>query len=286
MPGLSECKANVAASSATNTVTIDNARRRVTKSVHCRFCCTQCLCFGADTDGVVAAKLDKLIDHCSPLPKERFIVREGDPFDGVLLVRSGSVKTCQTLANGEEHITGFHFPGEIFGVDGLANSLHANSAITMETTSLCRLPLRCLTSHQPETPSIEMRFLVLLSELLKRKDDHSSMLAKNRAHEKLAAFILDLSHRFERRHLSALCLSLPMSRTDMSRYLGLSLESVSRSFALLEKDQLVKCNGRKIEIIDKLALTALAGGVQVSQRKTLSNSGKPQQFSIESPSIA
>lgn len=268
MFGQSECAVDAVAATELDTVPIDNFRHRIARSVQCKVCCTQCVCVGADTDAADVAKFEKLIDHWPPVPKEKYIAREGDPFEGVLLVRSGSVKTCQTLSNGEEHITGFYFPGEVFGLDGFANSSHVNSVITMETTSLCLLPLQRFLSGQPGKPSIEVRFLELLSELLKRKDNHALMLAKNRAHERLAAFIMDLSRRFERRHLSALCLSLPMSRTDVSRYLGLSLESVSRSFAVLEKDRLIKSNGRTIEITDKLALAVLAGGPQASQRKT------------------
>ncbi len=268
----SECCAGALAASpaprSTTAVPIETARHQAPRAVHCNECCMQHLCLGSDTDATDVAQFETLIDHWHPMPKEKYIAREGDAFDGVFLVRSGSVKTCQTLANGEEHITGFHFPGEIFGLDGLSSNAHVNSAITMETTSLCLLPVRSMLSIRKAAPTIEIRFLLLVSELLTRKDEHSSMLSKNRAHERLAAFLLDLSCRFERRHLSSLCFSLPMSRTDVSRYLGLSLESVSRAFALLEKNRLIKSTGRVLEIVDKTALAFLAGVSQESQRDT------------------
>ena len=253
--------------STLNAVTIDNSHHYSSKSVHCAACCTQRLCLAADCNADDVTELEKLIDHWHPMRKERYIVREGDPFHGVFLVRSGSVKTCQTLVNGEEQITGFHFPGEIFGLEGFSGKTHSNAAITMETTSLCKLPLKRLVSHGQEVFTVESRFLLLLSELLNRKDDRSSMLSKHKAHERLAVFLLDLSARFERRHLSSCCFYLPMSRTDVSRYLGLSLESVSRAFTSLEKNQVIKPNGRIIEITDKLALASLAGAAHESQRE-------------------
>ncbi len=263
---LSEGAANAVTANFSRAVPIDTASR--TRTVHCDACCMQHLCLGSDSKAIDVAEFETLIDHCHPIPKERYIAREGDPFEGVFLVRSGSVKTCQTLANGEEHITGFHFPGEIFGLDGLSSNSHINNAISMETTSLCSLPLQRMLSNRKTTSTIEIRFLLLISELLNRKDEHSSMLSKNRAHERLAAFLLDLSCRFERRRLSSLCFSLPMSRTDVSRYLGLSLESVSRAFALLEKDRLIKTTGRVLEIKDKLALASLAGVAQQAECAT------------------
>ncbi|MGI9289019.1 MAG: cyclic nucleotide-binding domain-containing protein, partial [Pseudomonadales bacterium] len=254
MSNLSDIRAGTVASPSLRTVPFNKTTRHRSTAVHCDRCCMQRFCLAADTDTSQLAELDTLIDHWHPMTKETHIVREGDAFNTVFLVRSGSVKTCQTLANGEEQITGFHFPGEIFGLDGLADKVHVNTAVTMETTSLCSLPLQRLLSRRRELVGVELRLLLLLSELLNRKDNHSLMLSKNRAHERLAAFLLDLSHRFGRRHLSSLCFSLPMSRTDVSRYLGLSLESISRAFALLEKDHVINPRGRLIEIIDSYEL--------------------------------
>ena len=227
----------------------------------------QRLCVAANTPTGEISELDVLIDHWHPMSKERHIVREGDVFNAVFLVRSGSVKTSQVQANGEEKITGFYLPGEIFGLDGLAGNDYLNAAMAMETTSLCALPMKRLLSRPVGADGLEQRVLFLLSELLNRKDKHSVMLSKNKAHERIAAFLLDLSHRFERRQLSAVCFSLPMSRTDVSHYLGLSLESVSRAFAKLEKDRVIKSNGRMIEIVNLYALESLAGFSQPQQRQ-------------------
>lgn len=260
-------KTEAVASAATRTISLNKIVRHPSAAVSCEECCMQRLCLAANIDGHDLAALESLIDHWHPMPKDRHIVREGDVFNAVFLVRSGSVKTCKTLANGEEHITGFYFPGEMFGLDGLAGNLHANTAVTMETTSLCALPLQRLSSHQTGGAGVGQRLLLLLSELLNRKDEHAMMLSKNKAHERIASFLRDLSFRFERRRLSSVCFYLPMSRTDVSRYLGLSVESVSRAFARLEKDGVIKSNGRMIEIVDSYALTSLAGAMLEPQRQ-------------------
>lgn len=259
MSSLSEIGVKAAACPPLSAVSFDKVTRHSSTAAHCNECCVKRLCLAASADTHDLNELETLIDHWRPMSKERYVTRQGDPFNAVFLVRSGSVKTFQTLANGEEKITGFHFPGEIFGLDGLPGKVHVNTAVTMETTSLCALPPQRLLSRQHEFVAVEQRLLLLLSELLNRKDNHSLMLSKNRAHERLAAFLLDLSQRYERRHLSSSCFSLPMSRTDVSRYLGLSLESVSRAFALLERDNVVTPSGRMIEIVDRYALELLAG---------------------------
>ncbi|MGI9285919.1 MAG: cyclic nucleotide-binding domain-containing protein [Pseudomonadales bacterium] len=265
MPHLAKTEA--VGSTAMGSVALNKVVRHPSAAVSCDECCMQRLCLAANTNSHDFAALEALIDHWHPMPKDRHIVREGDAFNAVFLVRSGSVETCQTLANGEEHITGFYFPGEIFGLDGLASKVHVNTAVTMETTSLCALPLRRLASRQAAVVDVDQRLLLLLSELLNRKDNHAMMLSKNKAHERIASFLRDISLRFERRRLSSVCFCLPMSRTDVSRYLGLSVESVSRAFARLEKDGVIKSNGRLIEIVDSYALTLLAGTILEPQRQ-------------------
>lgn len=267
MSNVSEVRTEAVASPPLRAVPLSKINRHVSTAAQCNECCVKRHCLAAPADAKHVTELEALIDHWHPMKKNRRIIREGDPCNAVFLVRSGSVKTCQTLANGEEQITGFHFPGDMFGLDGLASKVHVNTAVTMETTSLCALPLQRLLSCQHEWVGVEQRFFLLLSELLNRKDNHSMILSKNIAHERIAAFLLDLAQRFEHRRLSSLCFYLPMSRTDVSRYLGLSGESVSRGFTRLEQDRVVKTRGRMIEIIDTSVLATLAGMMPEPQRQ-------------------
>ncbi len=229
------------------------------RKVSCTSCCMRNLCIAAGTEDSFLPEIDKLVVHWHPMARGRHIFREGDEFKQPFVVRSGAVKTYQTLENGEEQITGFMLPGDVFGLEGLAALQHANGAIALETSSVCAIPLQNLFKINVEARVAERQVLMLLSESMLRKDSHAMMLAMNKAHERISAFLLDISDRLHRRGLAAHDFSLPMSRSDIGRFLGMSQETVSRAFAKLIRDKLIESNGRNIKLVNPGTLGKLSG---------------------------
>lgn len=235
------------------------AKPRTTFKQHCAECLLNGMCLAAPLDEREMGKLNNIIDKRRPLDKHRHLFREGDAFQGLTFVRAGAVKTYRTGEDGEERITGFHLPGELLGLDGLANGIHQNSAVTLETTSVCVLPSEQIARLATEVPASRERLLQLLSWVYLGEQDISNVLTKNRAEERVAAFLLSLSRRYRTRRLSATRIRIPMSRTDMANYLGLTLETMSRVFARLARQGIIDCDRRELEITDETALRRLAG---------------------------
>ena len=205
-------------------------------------------------------RLDQIIQRGKPLQKGEYLFRVNDPFTSVYAVRSGAVKTVTLSDNGNEQITGFYLPGEVLGMDGLATNLHSNSVIALETSSVCEIPFHRLEELSGQLPSLQRHFLQLMSREITQEQQMISLLNKNNAESRVASMLLSISARNASRQLSAKNFILPMSRTDLGNFLGLTIETVSRTFARLQQNNLLTVNKKEILINDVAALQQLAKG--------------------------
>lgn len=92
------------------------------------------ICLPVGLDASDLDKLEVLIERKKPLQPREGVFLSGEPFTSIYAVRSGSIKSFCIDADGREQVTGFYFPGELFGWDGLANEHYQNTAIALETT--------------------------------------------------------------------------------------------------------------------------------------------------------
>lgn len=155
-------------------------------------------------------------------------------------------------------MTGFYLPGEIFGWDGIDNSLHSNTAMTLETTALCEIPFVRFEEISRTMPILQKHFMRLMAKELTSDQELIGLLAKSSAEERVASLLLSLSSRLKRQHLSATRFRLPMSRADIGNYLGLTVETVSRVFSRFQSFELILCDKKEIEIINLNGLSKLA----------------------------
>ena len=199
-------------------------------------------------------KLDSIIQRGRPLQKKDHLYHAGDAFKSVYAVRSGAVKTVKITEDGIEQITGFHLPGEIIGIDGLATNLYSNSAIALETSAVCEIPFSRLEELSAKIPNLQRRFFQVMSKEIAEEQQLITMLSKNSAEERLAALLLSIAARNQNRGLSAKEFHLPMSRSDIGNYLGLTIETVSRIFTRLNKSGVITLDKKHIQINDIDAL--------------------------------
>ena len=183
------------------------------------------------------------------------IFREGEQPDAIYIVRSGSVKSYLITEDGEEQVLGFYLPGDVLGLDGIGNTACISSAITLETTSICRLPFAQLSEK-----GCGRAYPELTSSQLAREHNLVLMLARKDADGKIASFLWDLSQRFKRIGYAGDAFKLSMSRQDIGNYLGLVIETVSRTLTRFQESGLLEVSRRTIEIHDLEALKHIAGG--------------------------
>lgn len=207
---------------------------------------------------VQSTDLDRLASMRTPqmvAPGTTF-VDEGEPALHIFTVADGVVKLFKLLADGRRQIVGFLVAGDVFGF--APGDKYTVSAEAVSPVTLCRFPRRQLERAFVEFPGIERQLLDVVSRELAAAQDQMVLLGRKNAHERLASFLLSLSRRQGNEDDS---IDLPMTRTDIADYLGLTMETVSRVFTVLKASGCIATNGSsKVHILDADALAELADG--------------------------
>lgn len=217
---------------------------------------TICLPLALEADDIV--RLDEIVQRGRPLQKNEHLYREGDEFDSVFAVRSGTIKAYRITGDGQEQVTGFYFPGEILGMDGISKDRYASSAKALETSAVCEIPFNRLEELSAQMPSLQRHFFQLMSQEITSDQQLITLLSKNSAEERVAALLIGISMRNARRKLSKTSFRLPMSRTDIGNFLGLTVETVSRVIGRFSKQGLIEVDSKEISLLDIEGLKQVA----------------------------
>jgi CRP/FNR family transcriptional regulator len=203
------------------------------------------------------SKLDQVIKRGSPFQATQAVFKSADKFNSIYVVRSGSIKSFCIDHDGREQVTGFYLAGELFGWDGLAEGYYQNTAIALETTSVCEIPYSQLELLNATIPSIHKHTMRMIGKEINADQKLIALLAGNSAHQRLASLLLSISSRLSQQKLSSTHFRLPMSRGEISSYLGLTVETVSRGFSYFKRKGYMIVNQKEIELIDIPALKQL-----------------------------
>jgi len=227
--------------------------------VACQACSLNELCLPVGIGLKDLDRLDSIIDRKRPLLRGDHLFRIGDPFLCLYAVRSGSLKTYATSEDGQEHVMGFHLPGELIGLDAIAEGDYPLAAKALETTSICEIPFHDLQSLSTQLPGLQSQLLHVMSKEIRDDERNMVILGQKSAEERLASFLIGLSNRFMRRGFSANQFNLSMSRSDIGNYLGLALETVSRLFTRFQNEGLLRVDRKHIELINRDRLCVFSG---------------------------
>lgn len=183
---------------------------------------------------------------------------EDDPADHLYIIRTGCARVYKLLSDGRRMITGFLFDSDFIGL--ASNERYAYTAEAVTELTMCRYPRSRLEDFFETYPSIETRMLRVATNELAAAQDQMVLLGRKTAQEKLASFLFLMSERAVRRGEEGTVLALPMNRTDIGDYLGLTIESVSRCFTQIRKTGAIKLTtAHSVRIVDKDKLRELTG---------------------------
>ena len=217
---------------------------------HLRDICLPCGMGGSDVE-----RLDGLMFGRRRVKAGEEIYRGGDRFQFIYAVRSGTFKSALMLADGREQVSGFHMAGELMGLDGVANGRHASAATALEDAEVCAIPYSHLTELASGSADMQMVMARLMSREIVREHSLMMLLGSMNAEERLAAFLINLSQRMKARGYSPSEFHLRMSRAEIGSYLGMKLETVSRTFSAFQQQRLLEVDKRHIRIVDLDGLT-------------------------------
>ncbi|MBL8670406.1 MAG: helix-turn-helix domain-containing protein [Alphaproteobacteria bacterium] len=199
--------------------------------------------------------------HIMSLDAQAPIFDEGEPATAVFNVKEGAVRLYKLLADGRRQIVGFLFEGDFLGLSGVRGGNYAYSAETVVPSHICRLQRSAIDGFLHEFPKMERQLLDIAAAELAAAEEQMLLLGRKTARERLASFLLKLSERAVRRGKPADPVSIPMSRTDIADFLGLTTETVSRTMTQLKRERLITLlPGAAIAISDRDALQAASEG--------------------------
>jgi CRP/FNR family transcriptional regulator len=191
------------------------------------------------------------------LTPQRLIFGEGDQANYVFTVTEGVIKIYKTLPDGRRQITGFLFAGDFLGL--VDTHSYAYSAETLTISKLCRFPRQKLEALLHALPRLEHRLLGMASHEIAAGQDQIVLLGRKSARERVASFLMLLLNAAARHDEQDNVVPLPMSRTDIGDYLGLTPETVSRTFRDLRTRRLIEMlDGRHVRVLNAAALNRAA----------------------------
>lgn len=207
-----------------------------------------------DLSGAQKAAADGLGFSRTRLRRGQTLYRSGDRFSAVYGVRKGFFKTFSLLEDGRDQVTGFSIPGEILGMDGIALERHSCNAVALEDSEICAIPFAGLLQLAQRIPALQRHFHRTMSREIVRENGVMLQLGSMNAEERLSMFLLDLSRRFAAHGDSGTELNLHMTREEIGSFLGLKLETVSRTLSRFHDEGLIVVQNKFVRIMNGAGL--------------------------------
>lgn len=214
------------------------------------------------TRGEVDESTDELtaldrIGHSLHIAQNQTVFSQGEPASQAYKVVSGVVRLCKHLPDGRRQIAQFLFPGDYFSFVTIGD--HGFSAEAVVDLTLLSFSHEHIKRLCEETPNLRLRLFDLLSQRVYDIQNHLTVVGRQTAKERVAAFLLLLSQRLS---TDGTRITVPMNRQDIADYLSLTMETVSRTLSLLKANRIISVPDlHQLELRNLDALSALADGI-------------------------
>jgi len=195
-------------------------------------------------------RVDEVVATRRKVARGDNLFRNGDKFNALYAIRTGFFKTRISAEDGRDQVTGFQMAGEIIGLDGIVSDQHTCDAVALEDAEVCVMPFDRIEELSREITSLQRHVHKIMSREIVRENGVMLLLGSMRAEERLAAFLLNLVQRLHARGFSQSELVLRMTREEIGSYLGLKLETVSRTFSKFVEEGLVEVKQRHVRILN------------------------------------
>ena len=228
--------------------------------VACSSCNLRELCLPVGMSNDQLHRLDSMVATRRSVARGDTLFHVGDEFTALYAVRTGFFKTRVSSEDGRDQVTGFQMAGELLGLDGISADRHTCDAVALEDSQVCVIAYERLEDLSREFSDLQRQFHKIMSREIVRDHGVMLLLGSMRAEERLAAFLLNLTQRLQTRGFSASSLILRMTREEIGSYLGLKLETVSRTFSKFQDEGILEVKQRHIHVLDPDALQKLVNG--------------------------
>jgi CRP/FNR family transcriptional regulator, anaerobic regulatory protein len=222
--------------------------------VACSNCNLRELCMPLGLSESEMERVDEVVATRRKIARGDNLFRNGDKFNALFAIRTGFFKTRISAEDGRDQVTGFQMAGEIIGLDGIVSDHHTCDAVALEDAEVCVMPFDRIEELSREITSLQRHVHKIMSREIVRENGVMLLLGSMRAEERLAAFLLNLVQRLHARGFSQSELVLRMTREEIGSYLGLKLETVSRTFSKFADEGIIEVKQRHVRILNADAL--------------------------------
>lgn len=187
------------------------------------------------------------------------LLEEGEESKAVFNMVSGVVRLSRLMSDGRRAVTGFLFPGDFVGLT-IENTM-SMTAEAVTDVEVCRMDRGRLNALFADIPKLEHRLLEMTVNELVAGRDHMVLLARKTLRERMASFLVEYTDRLQESEQNPPILKLPMSRSDIADYLGVTVETISRCLAAMAEEGLVQLlSPRRIVLLNRDRLSEIAEG--------------------------
>jgi CRP/FNR family transcriptional regulator len=224
-------------------------------------CCGSCplpaVCGEGPDPSLPGALLDSVLEQ-RRLEPGATLYRAGQKRCSIWVISEGALKSCELDLDGREQVVGFHGKGDVLGIERIEIPAHRGFALALETTSVCRIPVNRLVERLTTMPALWRDVLGIAGRQIAHAREVHRVLGQLQTGQRLAWFLLEgVGPRRSACGCSGESLIyLPMQRQDIASFLGMTLETVSRSFSALQRTGLIEVQGRTIRLLDAAGLAA------------------------------
>lgn len=223
----------------------------------CRSCAAASYCLCCRLGGSELEQYENLPGARRVLRRGERLFAQGEKFQSLYIVQSGSAKAYVISEDGNQQITGFHYRGDLLGVDGMELGMQSYTVEALETSSICELSFVEFEQAYAGLPGLRQQFFRVIGAELAREKQRMLVLGKLYAEQRLAHFVLDTAAHLKGRGLNHSEFVLTMTRHDIANYLGLAVETISRLLTRFDTANLIRVQHRQIKLLDPLRLRAL-----------------------------
>jgi CRP/FNR family transcriptional regulator, polysaccharide utilization system transcription regulator len=191
-----------------------------------------------------------------PYKKKENIYTEGSHPKSIYFVAKGKVKTFKANEDGKEYITGLHKEGDFFGYTSLLEDLpYTDSATTLEESEIVVIPKEDFFSLLYSSRDIASKFIKILSDNVKEKEDRLLKLAYNSVRKRVAEALIMLRNRYKKDGSENF--SMAISREDLAGIVGTATETVIRTLSDFKEEKLIDISGSNITVLNSHKLEAM-----------------------------
>jgi CRP/FNR family transcriptional regulator, anaerobic regulatory protein len=224
----------------------------------CSSCRLRDICMPVGLSAKEMMLIDQMVTTRIKIKRGEPLFRIGTQFKSLYTIRSGFFKTSISTADGREQVSGFYMSGELIGLDGLAQDQHTCTACALEDSEVCVLHLQLINELSHDIHTLQSHVQKVMSREIVNDHHHLFLLGSMRADSRVATFLLNLLTRLHARGQAQDELLLRMTREDIGSYLGLTIETISRTLSKMAKNGIISVDQRKIRVLQPEALHYLA----------------------------